>query len=285
MKTKFNLFTISIFAVLLSISLASAMIVNSVDVKNLYPGQSTSLNVEIKNTLNEDISDVSLALNLEETKFTTIGSSEDSEDTIDEDDKESFSFTIKAASDIKPGDYNIPYTLTYIDSNDEKKTRTGSIGITVSAKTEINYAIETKNNVAGEQGKISIKIINSGLGEIRFVNVEITSDNGLELLSSKEEYIGTIDSDDFELATFDVIFEKTSASITAEITYKDFDNKEQKETLTLPVNVYSKEKALELGLIKKSNYFIYIILGVVIIGWIVYRRIRKKRNKKDKEKI
>ncbi len=283
MNKQINLTTLSIFMFLLIINLspASALIIDSVSMDKLYPGQSTSLSVEIKNTLNEDVSDVSLALNLEETKFTTIGSSEDSEDTIDEDDKETFSFTIKAASDIKPGDYNIPYTLTYTDLNDEKKTRMGSIGITVSAKTEINYAIETKNNVVGEQGKVSIKIINSGLGEIRFVNVEITSADGFEILSSNEDYIGNVNSDDFELATFDVFYKKTGASITALVKYKDFDNKEQKETLTLPVNVYSKEKALELGLIKKSNYITYIVIAVIIIGWIIYRRIKKRGKNKQ----
>ncbi|GBE20378.1 hypothetical protein BMS3Abin17_01117 [archaeon BMS3Abin17] len=283
MKTKFNLIVISIFAVLLSISLASSMIINSVEVGELYPGQSASLKVEVKNTLNGDVTDVSLVLELENTSFTSVGSSEDSEDEINEDDKETFSFTLKAPSNIKPGDYNIPYTLTYLDSDDEEKTRTGSIGVTVGAKTEISYAVEAKNNVAGEQGKVSIKIINSGLGDVGFVNVKITSDSGLEILSSKEEYVGTIDSDDFELATFEVIFEKTSASITAKITYKDFDNQEQTETITLPVKVYSREKALELGLIKKSNYTTYGIVAVIIIVWIIYRRIKKRRKNSKKE--
>lgn len=281
MNKQINITILSMFAVLLNLSFASAMIVNSVDVKSLYPGQSASLSADIKNTLNEDVSDVSLALNLEETKFTTIGSSEDSEDEINEDDKETFSFTIKAASDIKPGDYNIPYTLTYTDSNDEKKTKTGSIGITVSAKTEINYAIETKNNIVGEQGKVSIKTINSGLGEIRFVNVKIISAEGFEVLSSNEEYIGNINSDDFELATFDVFYKKTGASITALVKYKNSENEEQSETVTLPIQIYSREKALELGLIKKSNIWIYGVIIALIIIWFIYRKIKKKRNKKN----
>ena len=50
-----------------------------------------------------------------------------------------------------------------------------------------------------------MKIINSGFGDIKFVNVQIFPD-GFILLGSANDYIGNVDSDDFESATFDVIF-------------------------------------------------------------------------------
>ncbi len=301
-KNIIKLFITIILTLLISLSFASAMIVDSVDIDKLYPGKSVSLEISVKNTLNEDVEDVSLVLNLEPeesknvltgqteniggTPFTTVGSSEDSEDSINEGDSEKFNYQIKAPFDIKPGDYNIPYTLKYTDSNNDKTTKTGSFGITVSAKTELSYDIEAKENVVGQQGKVSVKIVNSGLGDIRFVSVKITSSNNLEILSSTEEYIGTVGSDDFELATFDVIYKKTGASLTAQIKYKDFDNNEQTDTITLPVNVYSKEKALELGLIKKPNYILYGSIIIIIIAWIVYRKIKKRKKKDGKwEKI
>ena len=64
------------------------------------------------------------------------------------------------------------------------------------------------------------------LGDIGFVNVKLVSSNGLEILSNKEEYLGEVQSDDFELANFDVLFKSTVSSITAEVSYKDFDNKD-----------------------------------------------------------
>ncbi|MEK6906503.1 MAG: hypothetical protein AABW81_02685 [Nanoarchaeota archaeon] len=295
MKTN-KLFLTNILVLLISISFASAVIIDSVDIEKLYPGQSALLKVGVKNTLDDNIEDVSLVLNLEPqqtvnpltsqtetvggTPFTTIGSAEDSQDEINEGDKEIFDFTIKAPSNIKPGDYNIPYTIVYTDYNGSKITKKGSFGITVSAKTELNYGVEVKNNVVSEQGKVSVKIINSGLGDIRFVSVKIVSSNGLELLSAKEDYIGTISSDDFELSTFDVLFQKTTASVNVEIKYKDFDNREQTQTITLPVDVYTRERALELGLIQKSKTWIYGVGAGIVILFLIYKGIRKRKNSK-----
>ncbi len=281
MTLQTKLLTLSIFTILFSLSFASAVIIDSVSIGKLYPSQSTSLSVSIKNTLNDDVEDVSLVLNLDGTKFTTIGGSEDSEDEIREGRSETFNFVIKTSSDITPGDYNIPYTITYTDINDEEKTKKGSLGVTVSAKTEINYGVEVKDNIVEGNGKISLKIINSGLGEIKFVSVKIISSDGFEILSNNEDYIGTINSDDFELATFDVFYKKTGASITALVKYKDFDNKDQSETITLPVQVYSREKALEIGLIKRNKTWIYVVIITLIIIWFVYRKIKKRRKNKQ----
>ena len=269
---------ISIFIFLISLSFISAVVVDSISMGKLYPGKTSSLTIDIKNNLEDDIQDVSLVLELGNTSFTTSGGSEDSEDEIREGKTESFSFILKASANIKPGDYNIPYEITYTDWDGDKITKTGSFGITVSARTELNYAIELDNNIVDEKGKISIKIINSGLGDIGFVYVKIISVNGFEILSTDEEYVGTVSSDDFELATFDVLFKKTNANLNAQIKYKNFDNKQETVLVPLSVKVYSKEKALELGLIKKDNRQIYgvILVGLVLI-WFIYRKIKKKR--------
>jgi len=280
MKYQINLIIISMFVLLISLSLISAVIVDSITVDKLLPGQTSLLKISVKNNLDDDVDDVSFVLKLEDTSFTTIGSSEDSEDEIREGKKETFSFILKAPPSMKPGDYNIPYEITYTDVDDEKIKKTGSLGVTVSAETELSYSIESDNNVVNEKGKISVKVINSGLGDIGFVSVRIVSASGFEVLSADEEYIGTVGSDDFELATFDILFKRTNANLGVEITYKDFNNNEETKTVLLPVKVYSREKALELGLIKKNNTLIYIgsLLGIIII-WFVYRRIKKKRRK------
>lgn len=280
MRNKFLI--LSTFLIFISCNLISAMVVSSVAIDKLYPGQTASLNIDLKNTLSEDVEDVSLALNLEGTQFTTIGSSEDSEEEISEDDKETFNFVLKASSDMKPGDYNIPYTITYTNSNSTQKTKTGSFGITLSAKTELNYVLEEKNNVVGETGKLSIKMINSGLADIKFVSVKIASNNGFEILSNTEEYIGTISSNDFETASFDVVYQKTNADLSAIVKYKDFENNEKTETISFPVEAYSREKALELGLIQKSKTWLYATIAGIILIWIIYKKIKKNKKQNGK---
>ena len=266
--------------ILLSLASVSAVIVNSVEQGTLYPGESSQISLEVKNTLDQDVDDVSMVLNLGTTQFTSVGGSEDSEDEIEEDEEETFNFELKAPSNLAPGDYNIPYTITYT-FEDNESTKSGSFGLTVSARTELEFVVESEENIVGETGKVSLKIVNKGLGDIGFVSVKFISASGFEILSTKEEYIGTVRSDDFETATVDALFKKTLSQITAIVTYKDFENKAHSKTVILPVDVYSREKALEIGLIKKSNTMVYVIAVVLIFAiWIIYRKIKKARRKK-----
>ena len=69
----------------------------------------------------------------------------------------------------------------------------------------------------------------------------------------------------------------------AKIDYKDFDNEDQSKTISLPVNVYTREEALELGLIQNPNYIPYIIGVGILILWYVIRKVRKKRKNKGRK--
>ncbi len=283
MKTQIITIIALVFFSLNLITLASALNVDS-DYITVYPGQEGSVKIKVENNLNYDLEDVSLKLNLENIAFTSVGSSEQKED-IDEDEEESFSFRIRANNDIAPGDYNIPYILKYEDDEGDKIVEDGTFGLRVSAKTELDFLIETQNNIIGSQGEVSLKIINKGLGEIGFVSVQVFPQN-YELLSVDKVYIGTIDSDDSDSASFDVVFKSTNSILSAKIEYKDFDNNLQSQTVNIPLQVYTQEKALELGLIQKSNTGIYIG-GVVIllVFWIIWRSWRKARKAKKRREL
>jgi len=282
-----NLTLISLALIFLySISFASALIVNA-DYVTIYPGEQGKVSLKIENNENFDIESISVGLNLNNLPFSAVGSSEKDVDDIDEDDDDSASFTLKASTDIKPGDYNIPYVIKYTNSKtDEKLEKQGSFGIRVSSKTELDFGIEKTNEVVGKQGKVTLEIINKGLGEIKAVSVEIVSE-GFELISKDKIFIGTINGDDTDTASFDVIYKSTSPVLKAKIEYKDFDNKDQVENINIPFKIYTEKEALELGIIKKSNSMIYMgIIVVLMIIWITWRKIKKRRkNNRNKERI
>lgn len=265
---------------LVSLNLASAVTLNSVTQATIYPGEEGKVTLNVENIFNDNVQDVSVTIKLDGTSFITSGGSVDTVDEIKDGDDEDFSFKIKAATSIKPGDYNIPYIISYT-LNDIPQSVSGTFGITVGARTELSYSVQTTNNVVGQQGKVSLVIVNSGLGDIGFVDVKFISVNGIEILSDSEEYIGIISSDDYETATVDVLFQQTIASFTAIVSYKDSENNPQTKTLSLPVSVYSREKALELGLITKNNYGLYAgVVILLIVIWFVWRAIRKAGRKR-----
>jgi len=251
----------------------------------MYAGEEASISIEVENNENFDIEDVSISLILDNVPFSSVGSSEKDIDDIDEDDEESISFTVRASTEITPGDYNIPYAVNYKQEDvDTPLTKSGSFGLRVSAQTDIEYSVETKDAIVGKKGRVSLKIVNKGLGEVKFVSAEIfASDNEFELLSEKYVYLGNIESDDSDLANYDVLFKSSNPTLTVKVDYKDFDNADQSKTVNLPVKVYTKSEALELGLITESKTSLYAgIIIVILLLWFIWRKYSKHRKAKKR---
>ena len=258
---------LTLLALIFTLNLASALTINSVFADKISPGEQASLSIELE--------DISVSLLLANLPFTPVGSSEYSIEELDEDDDETFTFKVKASNDIQPGDYTIPYTITYLADN-EKKEKKGSIGITITGSAELSFTISAENPVINEKGKINLKIINKGFAEARFVSIKVFP-SGFTLLSESEDYIGEIDSDDFETSTFDVVFKDKNPIFTAIMEYTDFNNNKVKKTINLPIKVYETEEAIALGIKTKNNSVYYIIsIVVIIIIWIIYRVIKKR---------
>ena len=280
-KTKKTLTKITtlILTALIITNLASAITIKSVTAPTLAPGEEGEIIIELENNFDDDATDISLQLALNGLPFISIGSSEASISELETNDEEELTFKIKASNDINPGDYEIPYNLQYT-INKEIKKRTGSIGIKVNASPELTFTVSTEKPILNMQDKLSLKIINKGLADARFVSVKILP-QGFTLLSEKEVYIGSIESDDFETADFDIIYTSKSPVFSAILEYTDFNNKRLTKIINLPVNVYTREKALELGLTNKNNtpFYIGIVITIILI-FILYRIVRKNIRRK-----
>ena len=131
-------------------------------------------------------------------------------------------------------------------------------------------------------------IINKGLSDASFMDIQL-DESGFTILSPKKIYIGSLNSDDSDSATFNILFSGSSGNFVnfpVTLTYRDIENKQYTKTFVIDTKVYSQKDAQELGLIKKSMTGLYIsIIVILIIVYIIYRKIRKwiKNRKKAKE--
>lgn len=257
------------------LNIVSSLTLSSVDSQDIEPGKIGYITVELKNTFTEDIDDVSIDLDLTKIPFSLENNGEEV-DRIREGKTEKFTFEIKTLSDAKTGNYEIPYTINYY-LNDTIQTKKGSFTITVKANPELVYSTTLENPVEGQRGKITFKIVNKGFGDAKFVSIKIVPE-GYTLFSEENIYIGTIASDDFETANLDVLFKNENAYLNAQVEYRDFDNNKITKNINIPLNVYSKERALELGIIKKDNTWLYVLgVGVILIFWIIRRKLKKRK--------
>ena len=133
--------------------------------------------------------------------------------------------------------------------------------------------------IKGEDNRFFIEITNKGLSDAKFLEIEI----GLgqyELLTTRNHYIGDIDSDDFDSVRINAFFNKNVGSVVnmpVTVTYRDDLNQEYIDTRNINLKVYNEGRAVELGLVEKSvggNYVIGIFL--IIVLYLIYRRLKKK---------
>jgi len=259
-------------------SFSYALSVDSVTVDKASPGEEGIIRIDVENDGNKDINFLSFNIEFPKEGLIPIGSSGAFLNELKEDDDETFVFKFRVANNLPAGTYSISYSINYEEDGDERK-QSGTIGIIVSAEPELEIVAEIQNPVIGQTGKLNIKIVNKGLADARFVSLSIESED-ITILSEKSEYVGTIESDDFESASFDVAYNKKLSTILVKLKYKDFDNNEQTISENIALRIYTKEEAIEKGILKKSNATLYIaVVLVLFLLWMLFRFVRRRRKR------
>jgi len=271
------------------IGMVSALTITAVNTnpEEIAPGETASVSIRIENEQGKDVEDVSVILDLigPDIPFAPYdSSSEYSIDEIEDDDSEYAEFEIIALSDAQSGIYKIPLIINYQIDGKAQPPKNSLIGISVNAEPIISASVEDGLLLKPQENEINIKIVNKGLSDVKFLEVELASSTYYNILSSENVYIGDVDSDDFDSAEFKIFFKAnapSSINLPVTIIYKDALNKKYIEDFDLRVKVYTRKKAIELGLLEKNNIPMYtgIIIGLIII-FFGYKKIKKRRKLK-----
>lgn len=279
-----------IFGILISLSLISALSIKDVDStpKEIMPGETAEITLEIENTLGEEITNLNVKLDLSEIPFAPYQSSaEEFVEELSNGEDYAFDFEIIVLPETSAGIYKIPVIMEYLDSNQTPaEPKTGLISVVVNSEVELNTFFEDSVLIRGKENTFSIKIVNSGLADVRFSYISIREVVGITIISEQEQYIGDIDSDDFDTAEYTVYIGPEAASeITLPLTleYRDATNKEFVEQKEITLKVYSLKEAQDLGLVKKPNFILPIVISLTIGGYVLYRFIRKRRKLKKRK--
>jgi len=250
----------------------------------IAPGEIVQVSLDIENTYGYDITNLEVKLDLSQVPFAPFeSSSEKFLDELESEEREDFKFKLIVLPETASGIYKIPVEINYVDENDNNKTKQELISLIVNSEAELKLSLEDSIVlIKGQETDISIRIINSGLSDVKFFYLSISDISGLKVLSEREQYIGNIGSDDFDSVNYKV-FVRADAPGTIKLPvilkYKDATNKDFVEIKDLTLKVYTLKEAQELGLAKKPSYTIYIVVGIVVTLFIFYR-IGKSRKKK-----
>jgi hypothetical protein len=293
MKIKILILLTAIF--IAQICLASALTISSVssNPNEVQPGEKFTLELKIENNLGDSVENVIVSLTLND-KTNPVpfapyqSSSEDMIDEINDGDDEKASFDLIALSDAISGTYTIPIQVSYrLDNGTQVPFESlGLVSVIINAKPKIDVSSEGSVLIKGTNGKISVKVINSGLGDSKFLSITLKQISGMKITNADKVYIGNIDSNDFDTAEFNVFVNTNAQSLInlpVELTYTDSRNNQITENKIISIKTYTAKEATELGLISKNNisFIIVSIVGLLVL-FLIYRRIRKKtKNKRN----
>jgi len=277
---------LGILLFVITINLISAVSITDVSSspEEVAPGEIVEVSIEIENVFDYDVENLNVKLELIESAFAPYqSSSEKFVEELNDGHDETFKFKLITLPETPTGIYTIPVEINYEYEEGNSSEKDELISIIVNSPPELKISLEEPAFlIKGVENSFSIRIINSGLSDVKFVYLIVNNVNGIKFLSEKEQYIGDINSDDFDSVEYQAYVEgDASGTLTLPVIlrFKDATNKEFTETKTLILKTYSLKEAQDLGLVKKPNYTIYIVIGVLVLGYIFYR-IRKKKKLK-----
>ncbi len=262
----------------------------------ILPGKTFDLKIRLKNLADSVMKDVSIKLDLmlssisagtatsttkseilDALPFAPINSATEKKvRNIKPGDEVIFSYSLIAYPDADSKVYKIPIELNFYDSLGNEYTQNDVIGVVVTAQPDITAVLQ-ENTFTGKdsKGTVTVKFVNKGLTNIKFLNVHLGKSDDYTILSPDEVYIGNIDSDDYETADFDLLLKTNKSDIPLPIhyDYMDSDN-----------DVISQDKVLSINLdegtgASGSNTTVIVIVAaaLAVIIFLIILAARKRR--------
>ncbi len=243
----------------------------------VMPGQIFNITLNIRNAGKIAVKNIDISIGLEDGTFSTIGTGAKKRvDHIAAGETETISFQMASDTSTAVKVYSVPVTLSYQDERSKQYTDTAKISLVVNAVPEISLSVDSTNfKSKTSPGTISLKIVNKGIVNMKYVSIKLIETPDYEVLSSTNEaYVGNLDSDDFETVDFTIKPKVAEPRLKVQLEFKDPYNAGFEQSYDLPLRIITQK---ELG----NGGFPWSILLVVLaaIGGIVYWRIRRKKKR------
>ncbi len=259
----------------------------SVQIKNIQsqrvrPGQVTTLSVELENMADSLLEDVSLKLELDsdDMPFVPINSSSEKKTkTLEAGESTVFDFRVLVQGNAESKVYKVPITIGYVDESSSLYTKEDILALDVGCMPQIDASIDSQTIYqSGQGGELSVKFVNRDVSDIKFLNVELLENDNIDVFSNPTVYVGDLDSDDYELADFQVYVKETeqqSVTIPFRVEYTDTKNNVYTEEIDLELSFYSDAELQQFGVQSRSPIVgIVIVVVIVVAGYLIYRKLR-----------
>ncbi len=255
--------------------------------EKLTPGEISIISIKLKNNADAVLRFININLGLVmaastgyvELPFTPVGESNlKTIYQLQPGEEKTVEFSLMADPDAEAKPYKIPLMISYYDLTGMMYNKSNIIGLIIGSEPELSVDVDANELKKGANSKVSIRLVNKGLTNIKFLTSILADSKDYEIISSKEVYVGKIDSDDYQTADYTLNVKKTKdnkVALPLTIEYMDANNQKYTEQKELSVAVSGSGSHISFGMV------VFIVICAVI-GYFVYRRWEKKQEAKKK---
>jgi len=249
----------------------------------LHQGSEAKLRVELVNLASAFFRNIRVVLNLDGLPIATLrGTNEEVVSFLDAGERTTLEFTVVAEPDAASSLYKLPVELTYNDRLGTIYTRNDTVCIIIGGVPELLAYVDTSDVYGSSQtGEVTVRFVNHGVTDIKFLRASVLESDTYAVLSQPEVYVGNVDSDDYETASFDLALERvkgSQVSVPLLLEYRDANNNLFEEQVDVVLRLYSSSQAKKLGLKEGSGFGGFLIMLLIVGGGLYgYRRWKKKK--------
>lgn len=252
----------------------------------VQPGEFTDLQIHVKNLADSRLKDLAFSLDFNNLDISPASSSNEKTITsIPARGNATVSFRVVVDSDAESRVYKIPLAIHYFDEVGTEYNKSSTIGLVVYGEPEYFLNIESSDVFTkNKKGEVVVSISNTAASEMKFVSMELKSNDNYTVISTPKIYLGNIKSDDEETADFTIQTKKVTGMVPLDVVveYKDAYNKYFKSEEQVPLRVYTGREAALYGLTAKVSPVstILTLSPVILVGLFWFYNIRDCWKKK-----
>jgi len=259
----------------------------------ISPGSDGTLTITVKNNAPSTMTDLSMKLQLQAIIGATLvdlpfapmdSGTEHKIYRLEAGQSTDFTYALRVYPDAVSKVYKIPFTLTYYDSSGNAKNKTDYVGVVVNGVPDISMLIDkTDLSMQKRTGSITLKIINKGVSDIKFLNVILQKSSDFESLSNTDTtYVGNLVSDDYQTAEYNIDVKSKANKILVPVTlqYRDANNKYYEKNFNVELNLIDSSKLNPQKGVGGFSWIAIILVLAIAFGIWRYFRNKNKKNKK-----
>lgn len=252
--------------------------------EEVVPGDTATLSLDVSNMGTNDLRDIRIR-GIMPSQLTFLNDiSTRKVSLLPAGESRNLKFNLIALPTASGGVYTANLMVDYINAVADEIHENYTFAMIIGSDPEIFITADTteiyKKTLPWSRpsGKVTVTFFNNDVSDIKFLTVELKESSDYDIIKASKDYIGDLDSDDYESVDFRIKLKtgKDQIVLPLLITYKDPLNNDYSEEIEAVLKIRTAD---ELGISTNGTaLWAFLIIVIAVIAFFVYRRYKNKKH-------